>query len=158
MQKAAALQTPALEERLGHVAELLVRWVRRVPLEADLDFPAAAVLAVLGREGPLRLTALARVSGLTQPGTTQLVTRLERDGLVRRAAAPDDGRAVLVEVTAAGDALMQRRRTERAGVLAALLDGLDDDDRTRLAAALPALERLADAALAAVDTPTLPTR
>jgi DNA-binding MarR family transcriptional regulator len=78
---------------------------------------------------------------------TQLVTRLERDGLVRRTASDDDGRVVLVQVTSAGEQIVARRRAERAAALRDLLRRLDPADRAAVRAAIPALERLADLAL-----------
>jgi DNA-binding MarR family transcriptional regulator len=113
-----------------------------------LSLPAAAVLARLLREGPCRLTDLATGEGVAQPSMTQLVTRLHRDGLVRRLDSASDGRVVLVDLTPAGRRLVQRRRAERAAAFDVLLDQLDPADRTAVQAALPALSRLADRALA----------
>jgi DNA-binding MarR family transcriptional regulator len=76
---------------------------------------------------------------------TQLVTRMEREGLVRRTANSDDRRAVLVEATDAGLDLLRRRRAERADALQHMLDRLDPQDRAAIAAALPALARLVEA-------------
>ncbi|MCW2693525.1 MAG: MarR family transcriptional regulator [Mycobacterium sp.] len=129
------------------VLEQLVRVVRRMATAGDLGLPAAAVLARLDRAGPQRLTDLAAAEGISQPGTTQLVTRLERDGLVRRTPSPDDGRVVLVAVTDDGRALVERRRDERSQTLTALLDRLDPAERDAVERALPALAHLADLAL-----------
>jgi DNA-binding MarR family transcriptional regulator len=43
---------------------------------------------------------------VTQSAMTQIVTRLERDGLVERRPDPTDGRAVLVSVTPAGTSVI----------------------------------------------------
>jgi DNA-binding MarR family transcriptional regulator len=85
---------------------------------------------------------------------TQLVGRLERDGLVRRVPDPHDGRGVLVEATDPGREVLARVETEYSAVLDALLDRLDEPDREAIGAALPALTRLA----AAADEPAPPTR
>jgi DNA-binding MarR family transcriptional regulator len=76
---------------------------------------------------------------------TQLVTRMEREGLVRRTANRDDRRTVLVEATEAGLELLMRRRAERAAALQRMLDRLDPQDQAAIAAALPALDRLVSA-------------
>jgi DNA-binding MarR family transcriptional regulator len=73
---------------------------------------------------------------------TGLIGRLEADGLVRKTADPADARAVRVELTAHGREQLAAVRAERASVLQARLDQLDDDARAALAAALPALDRL----------------
>lgn len=129
------------------VLEQLVRVLRQLGTAGDLSFPAAATLTRLCTDGPYRLTELALAEGSSQPGMTQLVTRLGRDGLVRRVSTPDDGRVVMVEATDAGRALVEQRRTQRAEALAVLIDRLDACDRDALHDALPALGRLATFAL-----------
>ncbi|WP_194819840.1 MarR family winged helix-turn-helix transcriptional regulator [Nocardia sp. XZ_19_385] len=70
---------------------------------------ALSVLDTLARRGPARLTDLTETEQLTQPGITQLITRLERDGLVLRRRDPGDGRAVIVDLTEAGRRVRQTR-------------------------------------------------
>lgn len=123
--------------------EQLVRVVRRLSSSGDLQPAAAAVLYRLVSDGPHRLTDLAAGERASQPGMTQLVSRLERDGLVRRRSTPTDARVVLVEVTDAGRELAARRREERVAALSALLDQLEPAERAALDAAVPALTRLA---------------
>jgi len=144
-----------VEDQLGRLAELLTRWIRRVPTEGDLSLPAASTLVRLTLDGPHRLTDLATAERVSQPGMTQLVTRLESDGLVRRSAGSGDRRVVLVEVTEAGAALIERRRGHRAAQLRGLLDTLAPQERQAVEAALPALLRLAEAGVSAL--PTTPT-
>lgn len=132
---------------LSLVLERLVRVVRRLATAGDLGPPAAATVARLVREGPTRLTDLAAGEGVSQPGMTQLVTRLERAGYVRRTASPTDGRVVLVEATAAGSDLVDRRRAQRCEAVDAMVAQLAPQDRAAVRAAAPALDRLADLAL-----------
>jgi DNA-binding MarR family transcriptional regulator len=129
--------------RLTVAVERLFSLLRQGNPPNDISLTAASTLRRLEREGPRRLTELAVAEGVTQPAMTQLVQRLEREGLADRAGDPADGRAVLVRVTPAGIALLQRRRAVRAEHLAALLAELSDEDQALLAAAQPALERLA---------------
>ncbi|WP_377273989.1 MarR family winged helix-turn-helix transcriptional regulator [Peterkaempfera sp. SMS 1(5)a] len=118
-----------------------------------MSFTTASTLGRLARGGPARLTALAADEGVSQPSMTQLVQRLERQGLVRRTSDPADGRVVLVAVTDAGRELLADRRRARTERLAALLAALPAEDREALAAAaagaLPALERLVAVAVEA---------
>ena len=51
---------------------------------------------LLLREGPLTHQELGRRTGLAPASVTGLIDRLERKGLVRREAHPDDGRRILV--------------------------------------------------------------
>jgi DNA-binding MarR family transcriptional regulator len=90
------------------------------------------------------LTELAGLEGVTQPAMTQLVSRLERDGLANRLADPEDGRVVLVEVTAAGGAVLRRRREARARRLTDLLAHLTPAERQKIVAAVAVFDRLSD--------------
>ncbi len=130
---------------LEKVLQGLVRLIRQLATAGDLSMTAASVLGRLMRDGPQRLTELANNEGVSQPGMTQLVARLERDGLVRRTASTDDRRGVLVEVTDTGGELVERRRVQRAEALQQLLSLLDPDDRAAINHALPALTRLVEA-------------
>ena len=53
-------------------------------------------LDLLLREGPLTHRELGRRTGLAPASVTGLIDRLERKGLVRRDAHPDDGRRILI--------------------------------------------------------------
>jgi len=110
----------------------------------DISLTAASTIWRLQQEGPRKLTDLAAAEGVSQPAMTQLVQRLERDGLVVRSAEPTDRRVVLIEVTPAGIALLDRRRAVRAEHLAGLVTGMSAGDEALIAAALPALERLGE--------------
>jgi len=110
---------------------------------SGLSMTAAATLAGIDRLGPQRLTVLATREGVTQPAMTQLISRLEESGLVRREPSPDDGRVVLVAITEQGRATLAHRRSARAERLAAIIAQLSPDHRAALGAALPALDALA---------------
>ena len=104
------------------------------------------VLATLAEDGPTRLTALAAATGVTQPAMTQSVGRMEREGLVVRLVDPDDARATLVDITAAGRALRAELHQSQDDRLAELLDTLSPHDEATLALALrvasPLIEQL----------------
>jgi DNA-binding MarR family transcriptional regulator len=106
---------------------------------------AAATLNRLQTAGPTRITELARLEGVSQPSMSALAARLIDQGLARRDGDPRDARAVLLSLTPAGAGLVQQRRADRAARLQRALDALDPDDVDRIADALPALTRLADA-------------
>jgi DNA-binding MarR family transcriptional regulator len=119
----------------------LIRWLS----PPGMSLTTAATLATLDRSGPIRLTALAANEGVTQPAMTQLVGRLEDQGLAMRRADPDDGRVVHVLITDAGREVVARRRAIRAERLSSLLATLSQADQDALAAALPAMDALASA-------------
>ena len=110
-----------------------------------LSRTAAATLSRLATSGVARLTDLAVAEGVSQPSMSSLVARLVDQGLVRRETDPEDARAVRLSLTAAGEALVVERRTARTRRLDAALAELPPEDVARIAAAVPALTRLADA-------------
>ncbi len=121
--------------------EQLVRYVRHSATAGGLSTAASSALGRLGREGPQRLTELARAENVSQPNMTQLVTRLERAGLVRRTADRTDGRGVLVEATDTGLEVFRQRRAERARALQQLIEKLSEPEQQAVMTALPALAR-----------------
>ncbi|WP_244941849.1 MarR family winged helix-turn-helix transcriptional regulator [Streptomyces rubrogriseus] len=122
--------------------EQMIRYVRQSARTGGLSTAASSTLARLSREGPQRLTELARAEGVSQPNMTQLVTRLERAGLARRAADASDGRGVLVAVTSTGVEVLDRRRAERALALRQLMEDMTGPERQATTTALLALARV----------------
>ncbi|MFJ5231376.1 MarR family winged helix-turn-helix transcriptional regulator [Kitasatospora sp. NPDC088391] len=120
---------------------LATRAVRRLP--RDLSLTSGATLATLDRTGPRRITDLAADAGVTQPAMTVLVRVLEESGLVERGGDPSDRRVTLVFLTGAGASYVRERRRAGVDAFAGLVDRLAADEVEALAAALPALRRLA---------------
>jgi DNA-binding MarR family transcriptional regulator len=131
-----------LADDLGSVLERVVALIRSLNTAHVMSRTASATLATLERNGPSRLTALATREGVTQPAMTQLISRLQGSGLVRREPDPADGRVVLVSITDQGRRIMAERRDERTDRLTALLSEISPEQRAALAAAIPALEAL----------------
>ncbi|KHL10657.1 DNA-binding MarR family transcriptional regulator [Mumia flava] len=130
-------QAPELAGAIERLSTLL-----RHLSPAGLSLTAAATLATLSRSGPIRLTQLAAIEGVSQPAMTQLVTRLERTGLVARSSDPGDRRAVLVALTSDGEAELASRRATRTERLAEMLAHLSPADQQALADARPAFDAL----------------
>ncbi len=129
---------------LTSVLEDFTRMSIRLPSVQRLSFTTLSVLHTLTRKGPKRLTELTASEQVTQSAITQIVSKLERDGLVERAPDPSDGRAVLVHITAPGAAIVDGRQAERIERLTELTSRLTRAERTAIAAALPALARLVE--------------
>jgi DNA-binding MarR family transcriptional regulator len=98
----------------------------------DLSASATLVMNRVNREGPIRLTALAAAEGASQSGMTQLVQRMERQGLLERWSDPDDGRASLVMLSEAGRQKWAARADIRRKRIAELLPAVSRDDQVAL--------------------------
>jgi DNA-binding MarR family transcriptional regulator len=121
------------------------RSLRRHEL-AGLTPTQLSALATVERAGPLRLGDLAAAEKIAPSTLTRLVTVLEDHGYVQRGPVPGDARASTLVVTDAGHAILERIRQESTTLLAGSLRTLSPDQLAALAAALPALEQIADAA------------
>jgi DNA-binding MarR family transcriptional regulator len=90
----------------------------------DLTLAQSIALQHITSAGPLTVTALQARLSRAQASTSQLVTQLERRGLVERRADPADGRRTLVGLSLRGRRQMARldqvRRQGFESVVAAL--------------------------------------
>jgi DNA-binding MarR family transcriptional regulator len=81
----------------------------------------------------VRIGALLEAVPLSQPALSRLVTRLEARGLLARREAADDARAVVVCLTDAGTALIDRALVIHARVVhEALVGKFSETERTAL--------------------------
>jgi DNA-binding MarR family transcriptional regulator len=94
------------------------------------------------QERPRRITELAVEELVTQPAITLLVNRLADRGWVERVADPSDGRAVLVSLTPAGEAVFEQLRLEYRALLHEEMATLEDSEIDTLTAAIEILDRL----------------
>jgi DNA-binding MarR family transcriptional regulator len=111
------------------IQELAARdaWEDLVPREYGVLY------ALSSAPGGLRITELGEDVLLTQPGMSRLVARLEARGLVQRVPDPEDARACLIRLTAAG--LTTQRRIGRAHarhVAEAMTRNLEREELERL--------------------------
>jgi DNA-binding MarR family transcriptional regulator len=124
--------------------------VRHLSDRAELNLTALLTLGTLDQEGPARVTTLAAAAGIGQPSMTQMIQRLERQGLVTRVDDPEDGRVAVVSLSGAGRALRADHRRARRDRLATLLAALPAEDEAALnlamRVALPIIRRLIDQA------------
>jgi DNA-binding MarR family transcriptional regulator len=103
--------------------------------EAGIDAATLDLLSVLRRSGPpyvLSTRELTRRTLVTAGAISQRVARAERDGLVERRAAGTGRRTVLVELTPAGHALVERSVDTVLGREAGLVSCLSEQERAML--------------------------
>ena len=133
----------------GLAADLRVsvmRTARRLRLEksdSDITDSQFSVLALLDRDGPQTPRSLAGYERVQPPSMTRTVAALADAGLVTRTEHPDDGRQVVVALTAEGAAIVRETRRRRDAWLARRLAELTPDERQTLAAASDILRRIA---------------
>jgi len=131
-----------LADRLHSSAIHLLRRLRRVDDAAGLAAPKLSALSVLVFGGPRSLKDLADAEQVRPPSMTRLVQELVAEGYVRRAADPDDRRALVLTATPKATQLLKQGRGRRVEVLTERLNNMAPADVKRLLAALDPLERL----------------
>ncbi|HEX4222196.1 MAG TPA: MarR family transcriptional regulator [Pseudonocardiaceae bacterium] len=120
---------------LWRLAKLFGDDRRRVLAQADVSPATLDLLSVLRRSGPpytLDTRELAARTLVTAGAISQRVGKAEKEGLVRRSPGTDRARAVLVSLTDAGHALVERTVDQVLTREASLLDGLTDEQREHL--------------------------
>lgn len=121
----------------------LVRGLRRAS-SAGLQPTQLIVLAQLAESGPLRIGELAERVPCSQPTATTVVAGLETGGLLSREPDPDDGRAVRVGLTPAGEREILSTARSEAEVLTERLTELRPEQREQVLAVGPLLRRLGE--------------
>jgi DNA-binding MarR family transcriptional regulator len=104
-EPAAVIAAPTATVRAGRAMARLSRLLEQTADAAGLSLAQYRVL-VFVRQEPCRASALADKVDVRRATLSALVSGLERDGLLARAAAAGDGRGVVLEVTAAGAAAL----------------------------------------------------
>jgi DNA-binding MarR family transcriptional regulator len=127
--------------RLRLVVSRLARTLRQHGA-AGLTPSQLSAFATIEEFGPVRTSELATREMVGAPFATRVVASLEELGFVDRVDDPRDGRACLIQVTAAGRATLEALWTERTAGLNGRISGLMPDQVALLDAALPVLELL----------------
>jgi DNA-binding MarR family transcriptional regulator len=134
-----------LFEALGSVRRQVKRTTGRPWPAADLTGAQIELVRLVRREPDCTVSEAADRLGLAPNTVSTLVRQLTDGGLLHREPDPDDKRVARLRVTAAARRRIEGWRDRRMEFVAHALDRLDLGDRAALAAAVPALDRLAAA-------------
>jgi DNA-binding MarR family transcriptional regulator len=102
-------------------------------------------MSLLAARGSVRMGELAAHCHLDRASLTMLVARMGRHGLITRYVQATDRRGVLVMMTDHGFGIHRSSQRDSHRRIAARLQRLSEPDLRRLADAVPALTKLADA-------------
>ncbi|TDP98048.1 MarR family winged helix-turn-helix transcriptional regulator [Labedaea rhizosphaerae] len=130
-----------LKLAIGRIARAL----RQRHAVGDLTMSEVSVLSRLDREGATTPGVLADQERVRPQAMASTLAALTEKGLVRRRPDAQDGRKVLMSLTAAGTKVLTSRRDESVRHVAAVLAGFTQAEQRKFAAMVPLLERLADA-------------
>ena len=109
---APSLVPRGLSSRIGYLlnrpAVMIRRQAQKILEPLGIIPPHMGLISILRGEGPLTQRALGGHMKIDPTTMVWLIDALEKKGLVRRDAHPEDRRAHLVKLTPAGEALFHR--------------------------------------------------
>jgi DNA-binding MarR family transcriptional regulator len=134
-------EVEALADRLHSTAIHLLRQVRVQDSGTGLAPARLSALSVLVFGGAMSLNALARAEQVRPPTMSRIVDALESAGLARRTTNEQDRRAVVIEATKKGTAILWQGRKRRVKFLARHLSRLSDAERKQIENAVQAIQK-----------------
>jgi DNA-binding MarR family transcriptional regulator len=137
---ATRVPTDRLMFAVLQAASILAKRLEEALATVGLSMAKYGVLAQMAEsDDALALSDLAEVQSCVRSNITQLVDRLEREGLVRRVDDSEDRRVVRAELTPAGEERQREGARQVKRVESAFIAALSDADRKSLARALRAI-------------------
>jgi DNA-binding MarR family transcriptional regulator len=134
---------PAADESLSEAFTAVARQLREKSAETlapwDITPAHLRALRALARHGTMRLSELSDHLQIAPRTATEVVDALQGRDLVRRHADPADRRAILVEVTEHGTAMLAEIRASRGTEAGRVFGRLSRADRAELARILSKL-------------------
>ena len=133
--------TVAIANRLRPALLRLARELRREVHSLGVTGGQVSLLAQIAASPDITASELAERERISAPGMSGHLGRLEAANLIERARATDR-RRIGLRITDEGERVLRSVRKRRTAWLAEHLNGLTDDERDRIEAAIEPLERL----------------
>lgn len=126
------------------LSQSVVRLTRRLRQErhSELTPTQLAVLGTLLTKGPMTPSGIAAHEHVQPPSMTRTINCLDELNLITRSPHPDDGRQIVVSVSAKGEKIIVAERARRDQWLACRFTELTAAERKLLRDATALLERL----------------
>jgi DNA-binding MarR family transcriptional regulator len=131
-----------LARQLGLRIITITQFLTRRMQHEVLTPSQATVLTLLQDGRAWRLSDLASATGVRPPSMTELISRMERQGMLRKMDAVNDRRGVAVTITDEGRTLLQALNRRQIDLIAGRLALLSDEEKRIIEQALPVLDRL----------------
>ncbi|HEY2114806.1 MAG TPA: MarR family transcriptional regulator [Candidatus Angelobacter sp.] len=141
LNKIRLSQIEDLADRLHSAAIHLLRQVRAEDAATGIAPARLSALSVLVFGGAMSLNDLARAEQVRPPTMSRIVDALESAGLARRTVNPQDRRAIVIEATQKGTAILWQGRKRRVKFLAKRLSHLSEAERKQIESAVQAIQK-----------------
>ncbi|MEV6671693.1 MarR family transcriptional regulator [Streptomyces sp. NPDC051162] len=126
---------PGVLDALQHQVAVFARRAEQTRLGGvgqvrnSMDRAAYLLLNRLDQEGPMGVKALAAGMGIDSSTVTRQVAPLVDTGLVKRTSHPEDGRAVVLQLSPRGKARLDEVRASRRELMALITQTWTEDER-----------------------------
>jgi len=136
------------EERIGTIRQFNRFFTRQIGvlreglLHSPYSLTEARILFELGQSNQVTASKLGRELGLDAGYLSRILARLEQQGLLEKVRSENDGRQLLLSLTAAGReafALLDQRSREE---VSEMLEDLSEEDQQHLLKAMQTIESL----------------
>ncbi|MFO7273964.1 MAG: MarR family transcriptional regulator [Bacillota bacterium] len=125
-------QVAEIDSLLREVGGLLRKWGRDILSGFEITNPQFEALLVLREHGELTMGELCAKMFLACSTATDLIDRMERNGLIERVRDTADRRVIRLRVLPKGHQLIDQILEARQSYLAGALSGLGTSDKARL--------------------------
>jgi DNA-binding MarR family transcriptional regulator len=142
MPTAVSADPVAVANRLRPVLFKLNRALRRELHSLGVTGGQVSLLVQISKQRGIGIRELATREGMSAPGMSKYVTRLEGEGLVERGPVGGDRRRIGLSLTEAGERVLRSVRSRRTAWLAARLRELEPAEIDAIDAAIEPLTRL----------------
>ncbi|MGW8378814.1 MarR family winged helix-turn-helix transcriptional regulator [Actinacidiphila sp. SB3-2] len=126
---------PAVLDAMQHQVAVFARRAEQTRLGGvgqarnSMDRAAYLLLNRLDQEGPMGVKALAAGMGIDSSTVTRQVAPLVDSGLVKRTSHPEDGRAVVLQLSPRGSARLAQVRSSRRDLMELLTEDWSEEER-----------------------------
>ncbi|MFJ3638776.1 MarR family winged helix-turn-helix transcriptional regulator [Streptomyces sp. NPDC090108] len=133
---------PGLLDALQHEVAVFARRAEQTRLGGvgqvrnSMDRAAYLLLNRLDKEGPMGVKALASSMGIDSSTVTRQVAPLVDTGLVKRTSHPEDGRAVVLQLSPRGASRLEEVRASRRQLMAELTEEWGPEERAQFCSLL----------------------
>jgi len=151
--RGAVARADGLADGVARLRRALRRGARVASPGNPLAVAQLELLSVVAEHPGVRPGQLARLLHMRPNTVTTIVNALTARGMITRATADQDGRAIELTATDAGQQAVHAWQATNAAVLHLALSALPEPQQRALTAAAPAIDALARAIDRLADTP-----
>lgn len=131
-----------LAKQLGLRIVRITQYLTRRMQQEVLTPSQVTVLTLLLDDRAWRLSDLASATGVRPPSMTELISRMERQGWLRKMDTVYDRRGVAVTITEEGRKQIHALNRRQVDLIAGRLALLSDEEKRIIEQALPVLDKL----------------